>query len=108
MAVTKFEGGWKLTAVGDTCTTSSGDAFRLCKIIIQKATAGTVTFKDADGVVFLLTNSLGDASETQYEFRGVVVSSGFEYDAVSAGTAVVWVYHQGIVPAPRATSDHGV
>lgn len=91
MAVTRFEGGWSLTAAGDTASVGGNINFRLYTVVIVKGTNGTVTLKDGKGNVMLLTSTLNDATHTQFTFGGIGVS-GVEYDAVSAGTAVVYVY----------------
>lgn len=91
MAVARFHGGWSLSAAGDTATDASGNDIRVESVIIVKATAGTVTLKDGAGTVCLLTGALADTSTTAINLGGMV-TSGLEYDAVSAGTAVVYVY----------------
>jgi hypothetical protein len=91
MAVTKHEAGWTLTAAADVASDAGGHPIRVNGVIIVKATAGTVTLKDGDGAVVLLTHSLADLSMTQIGLYGRIFSS-FEYDAVSAGTAIVYVF----------------
>lgn len=76
-----------MDAAGDAVT----GRLSIAKIIVVKATAGTVTFKDSTGTVILLTGALADTSMTQIDFPPWI-SDGFEYDAVSAGTAIVYVY----------------
>ena len=91
MAIAKFHGGWSLSAAGDTAVDAGGYDIQVETVVIVKATAGTVTLKDGAGTVCLLTGSLADLSTTVIPMGGLV-SSGLEYDAVSAGTAVVYVY----------------
>ena len=91
MAVTRVDCGWTLTAAGDIAAgTVAGERIRVLSVVIVKATAGTVTFKDGRAVTILLTGALADTSTTQIDFGGIELT-GLEYDAVSAGTATVLV-----------------
>jgi hypothetical protein len=97
MAVTKFEGGFLLAAAGDTASpnweggTTRNSTIKIDQIVITKTTAGTVTFKDGNGVVVWVTHSLGNGSVSIFNFGGVEMS-GLELDAVSAGSATVAVF----------------
>lgn len=94
MAVVDFSGGQTLASVGDTASAVVGEIV-VTKIIIVKTDAGTVSFKDGAGVAFLTTSSLGDGSMTQLDFGAGFRTTGVEYDAVGAGSAVITVFHSG-------------
>jgi len=91
MAATRFQGGWQLAVTEIASDLIDGGDILVNKVIIVKATAGTVTLQDGGAVTLLLTASLADASMTQIDFGGIRVS-GLKYSATSAGTAVVYVY----------------
>jgi hypothetical protein len=93
MAVTSSKGSWIMTAAADVALAASGTSIKVNSVIIVKATAGTVTLKDDAGNVLLTTHSLADLSMTQIPMYGIELM-GIEYDAVSAGTAVVTVIGQ--------------
>jgi len=91
MAVTAFSNGFSMTAAADTLPTGT---HRIIKIHIVKQTNGTVQLKDSAGVVTLLTGVLSDTLGYDFDFASPWVADGLEYDAVSAGTAIVYVYTQ--------------
>jgi hypothetical protein len=93
MAVTTFSGGASLASVGDSISPAKTEGgIRIGRVFIEKATAGTVTLKDGSGTVFHITESIGDGAVLRLDFGGWL-TNGFEYDAVSAGTAVVRVFY---------------
>jgi hypothetical protein len=91
MAVTKFEGGWSLALAGDTATSAGGHNISVDRVLVTKTTNGTVTFRDGDATLLFTTGTLNNGTTTEFDFGGAEMS-GFEYDAVSAGSAVVTVF----------------
>lgn len=96
MAVTASTNSGQMTAAGDLYIHSSGKPIRVVKIIIVKQTAGTVTLKDASDTVVMVPQ-VGNGNMAQFEFGGDGwLVNGIEYDAVSAGSAVVYVFHRPV------------
>lgn len=94
MAVTPFEGGWALAAAADVALDLGGRKIKVDRVVIVKQTAGTVTLKDGNGAIVLLTGVLADTLGHPFEL-GITCTS-LEYDAVSAGSAIVYVYGKGV------------
>ena len=93
MAVTKWEGGWIMTAVGDVAEDAGGRKIAIAGFyILNDANAGQFTFKDGNGVAFLTTNSLS-ANGIQFINCQPFECSGFEFDAkTGGGTGTVTVF----------------
>ena len=75
-------------------TDAGGYSIKVNVVTIVKTTTGTVVLKDDTGAVLFTTGSLSDGSMTHFPMYGIEMM-GLEYDAVSAGSAVVTVLGRG-------------
>src|SRR5262245_35470836 len=84
MAVTRLATGYVMTAVGDRVT----EKISILMVAIEKITTGTVTFRDGAGNTIHVTESITGGAVLRIPWEGWA-TDGFEYDATSAGSAIV-------------------
>jgi hypothetical protein len=95
VASAAFNGGYTMTQPGDVVPadvhgTTVGDII-VKKIIIEKTTNGFVVLKDGSGVNIHVTETITGGQRKEMDFKNWR-TNGVEYDAVSAGSAIVRVF----------------